>query len=247
MQDARGCPHPHPRSPSHHPEHPASSFSLLIVLPFLCQIITLLWSFPCFQSPHARSAFSYTASRHGVEGKAPTFPATSAGWMRRVTNDMQMPSLGVTEKSLPFTFPKSVFAYYQTLTSCWTFLECVNCRDTCLGIYIMLAEGCLVERRRKGAGWGRKGSHNWLRSILPCGRDKGIIWLQLWGRNSSLWWFPLSSWHSGEVFKNVNNNNNNNKGAIKGFWLSYLLVWQLPTEQKPRVLESYHCTVHVAG
>lgn len=87
MQDARGCPHPHPCSPSHHPGHPASSFFLLIVFPFLCQIITLLWSFPCFESRRARSAFScwQTDMEWGQGSHLPsprrsdTLPVTSTG------------------------------------------------------------------------------------------------------------------------------------------------------------------------
>lgn len=74
MQDAGGCPHPHPCSPSHHPGHPASSFFLLIVFLFFARSLPCFGHFPAL-SHAVPGVLFHTGRQTWSGGKAPTFPA----------------------------------------------------------------------------------------------------------------------------------------------------------------------------
>lgn len=96
------------------------------------------------------------------------------------------------------------------------------------------------QRRRKGAGCGREGSHDWSRSVLPCGTDQGIIWLQLWGRSSSLLQFSMFSWHPVEVFKNINKKKKKGNKRVLALISAYVTASHRAEARSLRKL-SLHC------
>lgn len=74
----------------------------------------------------------------------------------RVTNDMQMPSLEATEKSLPCTFLGSGICILSDTDILLNFLRVCELQRHSLGIYSVLTEGCLMrEGEKELAGEGR--------------------------------------------------------------------------------------------